>query len=141
MTQSEFEKIWQDGNDYVVCHTSGSTGKPKEIRLKKEFMRQSAKRTNEFFNIDSSSRLHTCLDFKYIASMMMTVRAEEAGCLLTSEVPSSKPLREIGKEEIIDLLSIVPAQMEWILDSGDGKKINQDNDISKQSGASSGILK
>lgn len=119
MTQSEFEKIWHDDNDYVVCHTSGSTGKPKEIRLKKDFMRQSAKRTNDFFNIQSSSRLHTCLDFKYIASMMMTVRAEEAKCLLTSEQPSSHPLADIGMDDVVDLVSVVPAQMEWILDCGE----------------------
>lgn len=117
MTQKEFEKIWHDGNDYVVCHTSGSTGKPKEIRLKKEFMRQSAGRTNDFFNIDCSSRLHTCLDFQYIASKMMTVRADEAKCTLTSEEPSSRPLEEIGIDDVIDLLSVVPAQMEWILDN------------------------
>ncbi len=119
MTQEEFEKIWNNDKDFVECQTSGSTGEPKTIRLSKDFMRNSAARTIKFFGIDSISHLHTCLDFKYIASMMMTVRAEEAGCLLTSEVPSSKPLREIGKEEIIDLLSIVPAQMEWILDSGE----------------------
>ncbi len=82
-------------------------------------MRQSARRTNEFFNVVSSSRLHTCLDFKYIASMMMTVRAEEAACRLTSETPSSRPLEEISQEEVIDLLSVVPAQMEWILDCGE----------------------
>lgn len=117
MTQEEFEKIWKDNKDFVVCHTSGSTGVPKEIRLTKKFMRSSARRTNSFFGIDSSSRLHTCLDFKYIASMMMTVRADEAACLLTSETPSSKPLGDIAKDEIIDLMSVVPAQMEWILDS------------------------
>ncbi len=119
MTQLEFEKIWQDDSDYVLCHTSGSTGMPKEIELRKDFMRQSARRTNEFFGITDSSRLHTCLDFKYIASMMMTVRADEAKCLLTSEYPSTKPLGEIAKYEEIDLLSVVPAQMEWILDSED----------------------
>ena len=80
-------------------------------------MRASARRTNEFFGIDGKSRLHTCLDFKYIASMMMTVRAEEAGCRLTSETPSSRPLSEVAADEKIDLLSMVPAQMEWVLDS------------------------
>lgn len=119
MTQKEFEKIWHDDEDYVVCHTSGSTGKPKEIRLTKEFMRQSAIRTNEFFKIDCSSRLHTCLDFQYIASKMMTVRADEAKCLLTSEEPSSRPLEEIGVDDLIDLVSVVPAQMEWILDNAE----------------------
>lgn len=117
MTQEEFERIWHDKNDYVGCHTSGSTGIPKEIRLPKEFMRESARRTNIFFSITAESRLHTCLDFKYIASKMMTVRADEAGCLLTSEEPSSCPLRAVEKGDRIDLLSVVPAQMDWILDS------------------------
>ncbi len=116
MTQEEFDKIWHDKSDTVICHTSGSTGTPKEIRLGKEFMRQSAKRTNDFFSITDESRLHTCLDFKYIASMMMTVRADMAGCRLTSEKPSSRPLGNVATEETIDLLSVVPAQMEWILD-------------------------
>lgn len=118
MTQLEFEKEWTDNSEYVVCHTSGSTGIPKEIKLSKEFMRESARRTNEFFSINDKSHLHTCLDFCYIASKMMVVRAEEAQCRLTSEHPSNRPLGEIGKEERIDLLSLVPSQMEWILDSG-----------------------
>ncbi len=117
MDQQQFEKVWKDGDDYVECHTSGSTGEPKLIRLSKDFMRASARRTNKFFGIEGDSRLHTCLDFKYIASMMMTVRADEAGCKLTSEEPSSHPLGGISFEEKIDLLSMVPAQMEWVLDS------------------------
>lgn len=117
MNQQEFEKIWNDGEDYVECFTSGSTGQPKLIRLSKDFMRASARRTNEFFGIEGSSRLHTCLDFKYIASMMMTVRADEARCSLTSEEPTSRPLGAISYGEKIDLLSMVPAQMEWVLDS------------------------
>ena len=117
MTQKEFEKIWHDSSESVLCHTSGSTGAPKEISLPKDFMRKSARRTNEFFGISSGSRLHTCLDFKYIASMMMVVRADLAECQLTSESPSSKPLKDISFDEVIDLLSLVPAQMEWVLDS------------------------
>lgn len=119
MNQEEFEKIWHDNSEYVECFTSGSTGNPKEIKLSKEFMRKSAKRTNEFFEISRESRLHTCLDFIYIASKMMTVRADVAGCMLTSEIPSSRPLGGVAKDEEIDLLSVVPAQMEWILDATD----------------------
>ncbi len=119
MTQKEFERIWHDANDYVVCQTSGSTGEPKEIRLMKEFMRESARRTDIFFSISEESRLHTCLDFKYIASKMMTVRADVAGCILTSEQPSLCPLENVEKNERIDLLSVVPAQMDWILDASE----------------------
>ncbi|MDE6696674.1 MAG: AMP-binding protein [Muribaculaceae bacterium] len=119
MNQEEFEHIWHDESEYVECFTSGSTGKPKEIRLSKEFMRESAKRTNKFFEISRESRLHTCLDFIYIASKMMAVRADVASCKLTSEIPSSRPLGGVAKDEKIDLLSVVPAQMEWILDASD----------------------
>lgn len=117
MNQQEFEKEWKNDSDFVVCHTSGSTGVPKEIRLKKDFMRQSARRTNEFFRMNSESRLHTCLDFQYIASKMMSVRADEAKCRLTSETASNRPLREISSGEEISLLSVVPSQMIWILDN------------------------
>lgn len=119
MTQNEFERIWKDSSDTVTCHTSGSTGKPKEIRLDKQFMRQSAERTNDFFGINGNSRLHTCLDFSFIASMMMVVRADVAGCLLTSESPSSHPLGGIGKDEAIDLVSVVPTQMKGILEASE----------------------
>lgn len=115
MKQNEFEKIWTGDAEYVECHTSGSTGNPRIINLSKKFMRDSARRSNAFFDISAESRLHTCLDFDYIASRMMTVRAEVAGCRLTSETPSNRPLSEIGKEERVDLVSVVPSQMEWIL--------------------------
>ncbi len=111
MTQEEFEKVWHDSSDFVICHTSGSTGEPKEIKLSKDFMRQSAVRTNNFFGIVSSCRLHTCLDFEYIASKMMAVRADEAKCRLTSGVQSSSPLGDIGYKEEVDLMSVAPAQM------------------------------
>lgn len=117
MTQKEFQTEWLNGESFVVCHTSGSTGTPKEIRLEKDFMKESAVRTVSFFGISATSRLHTCLDFRYIASKMMTVRAEMAGCRLTSEPPSNKPLASIAPEEEISLLSIVPSQMIWLLDN------------------------
>lgn len=116
MTQQEFELEWHNDENFVRCHTSGSTGKPKNIRLTKDFMRESAVRTVSFFGLDSTSRLHTCLDFQYIASKMMTVRADVAGCRLTSEPPSSSPLRAIAPDERIDLLSLVPSQMGSLLD-------------------------
>ncbi len=119
MTQAEFELEWNAPEDYVVCHTSGSTGRPKEIRLKKDFMRASARRTIDFFALDEHSRLHTCLDFRYIASKMMTVRAEVAHCTLTSEPPSSDPLQDMAADERIDLVSVVPAQMGSVLDAAE----------------------
>lgn len=117
MNQSEFLRIWQDDSAFVECHTSGSTGIPKTIMLSKDFMRESAHRSIDFFGISSESRLHTCLDFEYIASKMMTVRCDVARCRLTSEVPSNRPLGSLGEDERVDLLSVVPSQLAWILES------------------------
>lgn len=117
MNQSEFLRIWEDESAFVECHTSGSTGIPKTILLGKDFMRESARRSIDFFGISAESRLHTCLDFEYIASKMMTVRSDVAGCRLTSEVPSNRPLGSLGKDERVDLLSVVPSQLAWILES------------------------
>lgn len=118
MNQKEFENLWYSDDVSVVCHTSGSTGDPKEIILSKDFMKDSARRTVGFFGIGSGSRLHTCLDFDYIASKMMTARADVAGCELTSEIPSNHPLDAVGQDEVIDLLSVVPSQVKSILESG-----------------------
>lgn len=122
MTQKEFEDIWNDASDRVLCHTSGSTGTPKDIYLDKSMMIESARRTNQFFGIDSGSRLHTCLDFQYIASKMMLVRAAEAGCELTSEEPSNRPLASACLDREITLLSVVPSQMQFILENQDSFK-------------------
>lgn len=119
MTQQEFEQEWLNDSDFVMCHTSGSTGTPKEIKLRKDLMRQSAGRTISFFGLGLDSHLHTCLGFQYIASKMMTVRADMAKCLLTSEPPSNKPLEGFSGDKEITLLSVVPSQMLWILDNPD----------------------
>lgn len=118
MNQKEFEKLWYSNDVSVVCHTSGSTGDPKEILLSKDLMKDSARRTVDFFSINAESRLHTCLDFDYIASKMMTARADVAGCKLTSEIPSNHPLASIERDEVIDLLSVVPSQLKSIIESG-----------------------
>lgn len=44
----------------------------------------------------------------------MAVRAEETGARLTWETPSNRPLMQAG-QDAIDLLAVVPSQMEYIL--------------------------
>lgn len=118
MNFDEFLEEWRDkSTPYIIARTSGSTGEPKTIHLDKEFVRQSALRTNRFFSIDKDSRLHSCVAADYIGGKMMAVRADMAGCRFTSETPSNRPLTEIGRDEAIDLLAVVPAQMVHILDN------------------------
>ena len=116
MTFEEFLKEWRDGRDAITAHTSGSTGEAKEISLSKEFMKRSARRTNSFFSIDGHSRLHSCVGADFIGGKMMAVRSEIAGCEFTWETPTNRPLADLGRNEEITLLSVVPSQMLHILD-------------------------
>ena len=107
----DFLEEWHSPDDYIVAHTSGSTGQPKEIHLLKEDMRCSAKATNKFFGINSTSVLGIPLSMDYIAGKMMAVRAIEASCQLI-ELPVANQF-EIN--EHIDLLSVVPSQAACLL--------------------------
>lgn len=117
MTFEEFIEEWRSDNDHITAHTSGSTGNPKTITLDKEFVRRSALRTNSFFRITSASRLHSCVAPDFIGGKMMAVRALEAGCRLTWETPSNRPLADAGAAGRIDLLAVVPSQTLHILDN------------------------
>lgn len=109
---------WNSPLPYVVAHTSGSTGKPKEIRLLKSDMRASARACIEFFNLTAESLLYLPLSPDYIAGKMQIVRALEAGCSLTVEEASNRPLQSVSAvERDIDLLPIVPSQIEALLSS------------------------
>lgn len=107
----EFMSLWQDDRDYVEVRTSGSTGVPKVIRLLKDDMRMSARATNLRFGITSVSTLMLPLPMDYIAGKMMAVRAAEAGCRLIVQKPSN----ELEISSHVDLLAIVPSQVDSLL--------------------------
>lgn len=110
MTYDEFRIEWLSDNDSIACHTSGSTGIPKCIMLPKTLVLASALRTIGHFGLNSSSHLHSCISPDFIGGKMMLVRAEEAGCRLTHETPSNRPLRSFI-DYPVDLLAVVPSQM------------------------------
>ena len=116
MDYEEFLEEWKNGKSYIIALTSGSTGQPKEIRLNKDFVERSAERTNRFFSIGCNSRLHSCVSPDFIGGKMMAVRAEIGKCRLTWENPSNEPLKDQDRGEKIDLLSVVPSQMIYILE-------------------------
>lgn len=116
MEYSDFLKEWKNNLPYITVHTSGSTGDPKEIKLDKAFVKESALRTINFFGLTPGSRLHSCVSPDFIGGKMMMVRAEILGCKFTWETPSNKSLTDIGPEEKITLLSVVPSQMIFLLD-------------------------
>lgn len=116
MTHSEFLANWNDERPYVEAHTSGSTGKPKDIRLLKTDMLVSARATNAFFGINSSSFLFCPLSLDYIAGKMMAVRAYAASCLVDFIEPSNNVMLP---PRTIDLLPVVPSQLDSLLSRPD----------------------
>ena len=110
----DFLREWFNGKDYVIAYTSGSTGIPKEIRLLKSDMIRSAKATCDFFDISERSTMLCPLSTEYIAGKMMVVRAMVSGSKLIIKTPSSRFTEII--EENIDLLPIVPSQINGLLE-------------------------
>ena len=117
MTFDEFLNEWSNKRDFITVRTSGSTGVPKHIRLRKEFVKDSALRTINYFGLKSGARYHSCVSADFIGGKMMAVRACIGNGVLTWEEPSNQPLQSIKKNQKIDLLAVVPSQMLYILDN------------------------
>lgn len=112
----DFLDQWHSAKDFIEAKTSGSTGRPKIIRLSKEAMRLSARRTNSYFDICRGDLLYNCVSAKYIGGRMMYVRAFESGAGIITEPASNRPLGHEDDPEEIKLLSCVPSQMIHILE-------------------------
>jgi O-succinylbenzoic acid--CoA ligase len=104
-----FLKNWFDESDYMLVNTSGSTGKPKEIRLAKAAMRNSARMTNAFFGLNTTSTALLCLPASYIAGKMMLVRAITGGFNLVCLEPTANPFKNLHQS--IDFTAITPYQL------------------------------
>lgn len=101
---------WIDESEYVSVKTSGSTGKPKKIKLKKEYMINSALATGEFFKIKKKTTALLCLPANYIAGKMMLVRAMVLGWKLDIVPPKMNPLDAVFKQ--YDFCAMVPLQLD-----------------------------
>ncbi|MCT4699478.1 AMP-binding protein [Tenacibaculum haliotis] len=100
---------WFNEKDFVIVQTSGSTGKPKPIQLQKEFMKNSAFATGEFFGLKENTTALLCLSTDYIAGKMMLVRALTLGWQLDVIKPDSNPLKDIKKQ--YNFSAMVPLQL------------------------------
>ncbi len=107
----DFIDEWRSPRPYIEAHTSGSTGQPKDILLLKSDMRVSALNTIRFFGLNENSVVAIPLSASYIAGKMMAVRAELCGGRLL-ELPVSNRIELV---EPVDLISVVPSQLESLL--------------------------
>lgn len=113
----DFVREWDSVSPGITAHTSGSTGKPKEILLSRDDMLLSARATCRYFGIGQHSILGLPLSASYIAGKMMAVRALVSGASLYIETPANRPL-EVYSGSPISLLSVVPSQLHYLLESG-----------------------
>jgi O-succinylbenzoic acid--CoA ligase len=113
-TLHAFLTDWFSEEGFVIVQTSGSTGTPKSIPLKKEFMKNSALATGEFFQVKETTKALCCLPVEYIAGKMMLVRAMVLGWHLDVVEPSSHPLEDIHQQ--YDFSAMVPLQLNNSLD-------------------------
>lgn len=111
----DFLREWYSQSDFIETKTSGSTGTPKTIRLKKEFVAKSAKRTIEFFNLKENDRVLHCLPSRFIAGKLMTVRALVGKLDLKIVDPSTD--FSFLKNESFKFAALVPTQMMKLINS------------------------
>lgn len=101
---------WLNESEYIAVKTSGSTGKPKKIRIKKEFMVNSALATSKFFNLPEKTTALHCLPANYIAGKMMLVRAMVLGWHIDIVPPKANSLDQVFK--IYDFCAMTPFQLD-----------------------------
>lgn len=118
MTYDDFIKEWESDSMSVRCHTSGSTGAPAYINISKRHMLESAMRTISYFELTETSHLHSCISPDFIGGKMVYVRSKACNCTFSWETPSNKPLYNYSGPAI-DIVSIVPSQMQFILENID----------------------
>jgi O-succinylbenzoic acid--CoA ligase len=97
-----------DGNE-IVQKTSGTTGDPKEVRLTREAMLLSARRTLALMELKPGDTALLCLPVTYIAGKMMVVRALAGGLRLLLAEPSGRPLKELTSP--VTFAAMVPLQV------------------------------
>lgn len=116
----EFLNEWFSDSDFVHAQTSGSTGEPKPIELPKSVMIRSAKRTIEYFGLQTGNRILLSLSCRYIAGKMMVVRAIVSQMNLIAVDPSTD--FEFLQSESFDFGAMVPNQVFKLLEQPSGKK-------------------
>lgn len=119
----KFCQDWLNGKEKFILHTSGSTGTPKSIGLSRRQMEASALTTVSALGLKSGDTALVCLNTRYIAGIMMLVRALVVDMDLLLVPPGSSPLQEIAENTKIDFVALVPIQLQSILEVNNSKDL------------------
>jgi o-succinylbenzoate---CoA ligase len=119
-----FCKDWLTGKQEFSLSTSGSTGTPKNILVTRKQLQASAQLTISYLGLTKEYTALVCLDTRYIAGVMMLVRAMEAGMNMYVVEPAANPLEKIPNNVTLDFAALVPYQLETILRSDHKNRLN-----------------
>lgn len=111
----KFIQQWNNNADVIIQKTSGSTGSAKSVKIKKQWMIASAKKTIKYFDLQKGNTALLCLPIDYIAGKMMVVRAMVGNLHLLNIDPKGTP--DIP-DDTIHLAAMVPLQVQNLIDSG-----------------------
>lgn len=108
---------WLNGRTEFELQTSGSTGAPKKIKVTRQQLIASARLTISVLRLQPNETALVCLDTRYIAGIMMLVRALEGGMNIVFVNPTANPFDAIPDSVAIDFAALVPYQVEAIMKS------------------------
>lgn len=108
-----FINDWFSDSDTLEVNTSGSTGEPKRIQFSKKQFEVSANRSVTYFGLNPESNILLCLPVKYIAGMMMVVRAITSKSNLI--VINPQEVKSYNLSVKIDFAAMVPLQANYLL--------------------------
>lgn len=122
--RSQIENLYKEfisDSDSISVFSSGSTGEPKELKLKKQYMLNSAHMTCSYLKIPKGASSLLCMPLKFIGAKMVVIRALSEGLELVAVNPSSHPL--LGLRKAPYFAAMTPAQVFSSLESESEREI------------------
>ena len=122
--KAQIDQLYQDfisDSDSISVFSSGSTGAPKELKLKKQYMLNSAHMTCSHLKIPKGASTLLCMPLKFIGAKMVVIRAMARELELVAVNPSSHPL--LGLKKAPYFAAMTPSQVFSSLETEAERKI------------------
>ena len=118
-----FLENWFNENDFIF-QSSGSTGVPKQFIFTKEELIWSATQTNNYLSLNKKTpHFFICLDIHLVAGAMLLARAILLNAKVTIVNPSSNPFEHLTENHSYTFASLVPMQLQSILNTKNGENV------------------
>ncbi|MFZ4796024.1 MAG: AMP-binding protein [Bacteroidia bacterium] len=118
-----FLENWFLNNEFTF-QSSGSTGVPKQFTFTKEELIWSATQTNNYLKLtEKTQHFFICLDINLVAGAMLLARAILLDAAITIIIPSSDPFEDLPDNHPYTFASLVPMQLQSILNIANGEKV------------------